>query len=543
MPSTRSRGKKSGAYRVLIPTKLAIEGVRILEHTPGILVDFRPGLKGADFRKALAESDAVIIRSDSDIDAKTITAAGRLRLIGRAGVGVENVDVHAASARGIVVLNTPSANSIAVAELAMALMLALTRKIIPADISVKAGRWEKSALAGHELGGKTLGLVGLGRIGREVAQRATAFAMRVVAFDPYVTKAAAEAMGVTLLKLPQLLSQADYISLHLPLTDKTRNLISAAQLRRMKPGAFLVNASRGGIVDENALAKALRNGRLGGCALDVFTTEPPQDLWFAGMDNVIVTPHLGASTAESQTKVAVEIAEAVRRALLEGVYVNAVNLPLGDPSDLPRLLPYVHLAERLGVLLRALEEGPCGSLTLELGAQVHPEARLIQAAVLKGFLSAETDVPITLVNASEVAASRGVRVAIVDRTTQADQAHALQIEGVFGRRRRLVAGIVAGGISPRVHRIDEFPIDVAPEGRALIFTNQDKPGVIGAAGAVLGKARINIASWLLGRRHRGGTALGFVVVDDPVPDGVLRELSALPHMGHVTQVNWGTGNE
>lgn len=539
MPSTRSSGKKPPGFRVLIPTKLAAEGVRILEATPGITVDLRPGLKGPDLRRALADADGVIIRSDSDIDAKTIDAAPRLRLIGRAGVGVENVDVHAASARGIVVLNTPSANSIAVAELTMAMMLALSRKIVAADVSVKAGRWEKGALAGHELGGKTLGLVGLGRIGREVALRASAFAMKVVAFDPFVTMAAAQAMGVTLVKLPQVLALADYVSLHLPLTDKTRNLIGAAQLRRMKQGAFLINASRGGIVDEKALAKSLRGGHLGGCALDVFTSEPPADLWFSGMENVIVTPHLGASTAESQTKVAIEIAEAVRRALIEGVYVNAVNLPLGDPSDLPRLLPHVRLAEKLGILLRALEEGPCGAITLELGAQTHPESRLVQAAFLKGFLSAETDVPITLVNASDIAAGRGLRVAIVDRSAQTEQAHALTAEASFGRRKRVVGGVVEDGKTPRVRRIDDFPIDVAPEGRALIFTNQDRPGVIGAAGAVLGRARINIASWLLGRRQRGGTALGFVGVDDPVPDSVLRELSGLPHMGVVTQVNWG----
>lgn len=544
MRSTRSSGRPRGRsyarrHRVLIPTRLGPEGVGILESVPEIEVDFRPGLKGADLRKAIANAEAVIIRSDSEIDARTIAAAPRLRLIGRAGVGVENVDVPAATARGIVVLNTPSANSVAVAELTMAMMLALTRKIVPADASVKGGRWEKGALAGHELGGKTLGLVGLGRIGREVAQRAAAFAMRVVAFDPFVTNAAADAMGVTLMTLPRLLASADYVSLHLPLTEKTQSMIGAAQLRRMKRGAFLINASRGGIVDERALARAVRTGYLGGCALDVFSSEPPKDLWFSGMDNVIVTPHLGASTAESQTKVAIEIAESVKRALLEGVYVNAVNLPVGDPSDLPRLLPYVRLAERLGVLLRALEDGPCATLTLELGAQTFPEARLVQAALLKGFMSGETDIPITLVNASDSAANRGVRVAIVDRSGSTDETHAIQIEASFGRRKHVVAGHVENGVTPRLKRIDEFPIDVTPEGRALVFTNQDRPGVIGAAGAVLGAAGINIASWLLGRRHRGGTALGFVVVDDPVPSSVIRELGNLPHMGEVVQVDWG----
>ncbi len=523
---------------VLIPTRLSPEGVAILNNTPGITVDFRPGLKGAELREAIAGVDAVIIRSDSTIDAAVIAAAKRLKLIGRAGVGVENVDLAAATARGIAVLNTPAANSIAVAELTMAMMLALTRKLVAADRSTKEGRWEKSAFAGHELSGKTLGLVGFGRIGHEVAKRAAAFGMTVVAYDPFVSEAAAEAAKIRLSTLPELLKTADVVSLHLPLNDKTRGLLGAVQLRAMKPGALLINASRGGIVVEKDLHEALVSGPLGGCGLDVFETEPPADHWFAGMDNVIVTPHLGASTAESQAKVAIEIAETVRDALTSGIFRNAVNLPLHDASDLPRLLPYVHLAEQLGLLLRGLEDGPCSSLTLELGAQTAGEAKLIVAAALKGFLTLETDSQVTLVNALQIADERHIRVPVIDQTSQASRNASISLEGAFGATRRSVAGIVDNNAMPRIRQIDEFAIDIAPTGRVLIFTNRDRPGVIGAVGAVLGHASINIASWVQGRRQPGGTALGIVTVDEPVPNPVLQELSKLPNMGRITEVNW-----
>ena len=526
-------------HRILIPTRLAQEGVEHLTKTPGFKVDFHPGLKGDALRRAIANADAVIIRSDNRLDRPTLKAAKRLRLIGRAGVGVENVDLQAASERGIVVLNTPAANSIAVAELTMAMMLTLARKIVPADRSVKAGRWEKSAFAGHELHGKTLGLVGFGRIGREVARRAASFGMDVVAFDPFVTPAAATAAGVRLVKLPELIRTADVISLHLPLNDKTRGLLGKAQLWKMKPSALLINASRGGIVDEHALHQALKSNRIAGCALDVYETEPPENRWFSEMENVVVTPHLGASTEESQTKVALEIAESVRLALAEGIYVSPVNLPVSDPSRLPEVLPFLELSERLGVLLRALEDGPCSAITVELGAQTISEAGVIQASALKGFLSGETDSPITLVNSTSVAIERHIRLAVADQSSQAAGTAKITIEGRFGRRARRVAGSVDPGHKGRIRLIDDFPIDLAPEGRVLIFTNRDRPGVIGAVGGILGEAQINIAAWLLGRKKRGGTALGVVAIDDPVPAPILKALSSLPNMGRVVQVDWG----
>lgn len=526
-------------YRILIPTRLAPEGVEHLSKTPGFKVDFHPGLKGDALHKAIAKADAVIIRSDNRIDRPTIDAARQLRIIGRAGVGVENVDLQAASERGIVVLNTPAANSIAVAELTMAMMLTLSRKIVSADRSVKAGKWEKSAFGGHELNGKTLGLVGFGRIGREVAKRAASFGMRVVAYDPYVTESAAAAAGVKLAKLPDLISSADVISLHLPLNDKTRGLFGKAQFSKMKPNALIINASRGGIVDESALQEALKAKRLAGCALDVYETEPPTNLWFTEMENVVVTPHLGASTEESQTKVAMEIAESVRLALAEGIYASPVNLPISDPAHLANVLPFIGLADRLGVLLRSLEDGACSAVTVELGSRTIGESRVIQASVLKGILSGETDAPITLVNSPMVAAERHLRVAIADHSGQSDADNMIAIEGKFGRRTRRVAGIVDPAKVGRIRQIDDFAIDLVPEGRVLIFTNQDRPGVIGAVGGILGGAEINVAAWLLGRKKRGGTALGVVQIDDPAPGPILKQLGALPHMGRVVQVDWG----
>jgi len=535
----RAKTTRAGKWRVLIPTALSSEGVAILQDEPTIEIDLRPGLKGPDLLKALKAADAVIIRSEHKIDAKTIEAAPKLRLVARAGVGVENVDLDACTARGIVVLNTPAANSIAVAELTMAMMLALSRKIVAADNSVKAGKWEKGRFGGHELFGKTLGLVGFGRIGREVALRAASFGMKVIAYDPFVTEAAAKASNVSLMDLALVMKTADVISLHLPLNDKTRNLIDAAMIKRMKKTALVVNAARGGIIDERALAKALVNGQIGGCALDVFEKEPPDNHWFGTLDNVVVTPHLGASTAESQTKVAIEIAQAVRRALVEGVYVNAVNLPIADPSDLPRLLPYLKLAERIGLLLRAMETGACDAVTLELGAQTHPESKLITAAALKGFLSPQTDSPITMVNAMTIAAERHVKVAVIDQSASESHTNAIAVEARIGRQTHRVVGVVENGATLRLRRIDEFPLDIPPVGRVLIFTNKDRPGVIGAVGALLGEAKVNIASWNLGRKQRGGAALGIVAVDDPVPQTVINDLGKLPHLGNVVQVDWG----
>jgi D-3-phosphoglycerate dehydrogenase len=513
--------------------------VDILKDVPTFEIDLQPGLKGAELLTALQTADAVVIRSEHQIDAKTIAAAPNLRLVARAGVGVENVDLDACTARGIVVLNTPAANSIAVAELTMAMMLTLSRKIVPADNSVKAGKWEKGRFGGHELFGKTLGLVGFGRIGREVAMRAQSFGMSVIAYDPFVTEAAAKASNVTLMDLNDVVANGDVISLHLPLNDKTRNLIDAAMLKRMKSTALLVNAARGGIIDEKALAVAMTEGRIAGCALDVFEKEPPENHWFDTHENVVVTPHLGASTAESQTKVAIEIAQAVKRAFIEGVYVNAVNLPIADPSDLPRLLPYLKLAERVGLLLRMMESGACDSITIELGSQTQPESRLVTAAALKGFLSPQTDSAITMVNAMTIAAERHVRVAVIDQSSKDDLANAIAVDATIGGQAHRVVGVVEHGTSLRLRQIDEFPLDIAPSGRVLIFTNQDRPGVIGAVGALLGSAKVNIASWNLGRKQRGGTALGIVAVDDPVPQSVIDELMKLPALGHIVQVDWG----
>lgn len=527
--------------RILIPTILAPECIAILKELPNVTVTVKPGLSGSAFARELQLADAVIIRSEHTLDARLIQNAPRLRVIARAGVGVENIDVAAASRQGIVVINAPGANSIAVAELTMAFMLALLRRIVGADRSVKSGEWQRSRFAGHELSGKTLGLLGFGRIGRAVSTRAQAFGMNVITFDPFIGQAASVAAQVKLVKLPELLRRADVISLHLPLTDKTRGLIGSAQLRRMKPTAILINAARGGVIDEAALQRALTSGQIAGCALDVFEDEPPADQWFSEMDNMIVTPHIGAATVESQTKVGIEIAHALRRALLDGVFQNAINLPVSDVSDLPRLQPHINLMERMGRLLRALESGACDAVTFELGAETIGEADLMVAAGLKGILSSEIATPVTLVNAAQLAKDRHLRVATIERDARgakSPMAATIVLEGKFGRTKRRIVGEIENGQTPKIRQIDDFPLDLIPTGRVLFFDNRDRPGVIGAVGVVLGKAEINIASWVLGRRKRSGTALGVVTVDDPVPPSVIKELRALPNMGTVVQVDW-----
>ncbi len=514
---------------------------RISEH--GLAVLREPGWQviqpaTAALPGELADADALIVRSATRVTAELLERARGLRVVGRAGVGVDNIDVEAATGRGVLVMNTPGGNAPSVAEHAFALLLALARSVPQFDASLHAGRWEKSGAAGIELRGKTLGLVGLGRVGSEVARRARAFDMHVLAHDPQIPAEAAREAGVELVSLRELLERSDFISLHAALSPATERMIKADSLAQMKVGAFLINTARGELVDETALVDALRCGRLGGAALDVFTVEPPKDSPLLGLPNVIATPHIAGSTREAQEEVGTLIAQQVRDFLAEGVLRNAVNLPALSPEQYLRTRPYLELAERLGSAAAQIAAGR--GTTLErvrlayAGETAGLGGGLLRNAVLAGILNTILDERVNLVNAGAIAAARGV--AVEERTRRREHgfpdtlevaAGALVTSGGAGEI--VVEGTVLHGGATRVLSIDGIELEAPLEGTLLFLRNRDVPGVIGQIGTILGERGVNIASFALGRRdaNRGADAVALVRLDGDVPEQILPPLRAI----------------
>ena len=515
--------------RVLVTDGLQAVGVDALRKR-GLEVDQIPTLAGAELCAKIGEYEGLIVRSATKVTRAVVEAGRRLEVIGRAGAGVDTIDVDAATERGIVVMNTPGGNTTAVAEHTLALLLALARRIPAADRTLKTGRWEKSRLQGIELFGKTLGLVGLGRIGSEVARRALGFRMEVVAFDPYLTREAAERLGVESVELDELLQRADFISIHTPLTGDTRHLIGEAELARTRPGVRLVNCARGGLIDEAALARAVASGHVAGAALDVFEQEPPPaDHPLLAFEQVVATPHLGAATDEAQTAVALAIAEQVADALVDGVIANAVNLPALDAEATRAQAPYASLAVAMGRFLAQLAEGRMAEVRLTYAGEVaaRPTAALT-LAFLRGLLGAILSEHVTDVNAMRIAKARGLRVAETSTTDSADYASLLTAELATDRGVSSVAGALFHRREPRFVSIDGYALEAVPQGWMLVFANLDVPGVIGRIGTLCGRHGINIAGMQLGRERRGGRAVSILNLDDPMPPAVLDEIRALP---------------
>lgn len=486
----------------------------------------------ARLKDELARSHGLIVRSATTVDAELLACADQLRVIGRAGVGVDNIDLAAATARGIPVLNAPAGNTVSAAELTMALILALARRVVAADASLRSGEWKKSRFAGIELRGKTLGLLGAGRIGGVVASRALGFRMKVLAYDPYLTKERAEDLGVDVVGLEELLDRSDIVSLHLPRTPDTQGLVGAAELARMKPSAYLVNVARGGIVDEDALAHALQEGIIAGAAVDVFAEEPlPAAHPLRQAPNTILTPHLGASTAEAQELVAVEIARAVHDALLHGDLSRALNAPAIGGEARRRLQPLLDLGERLGRLAAVLTEG--GALSLEV-RYAGPEADALKPllpSVLVGLLGRVVGRDnINFVNAQHLAKSRGIKLttSALSEHTPFGQFVEVRVKGQSGRTR--IAGALLGEHHPRVVRIDDYEVNIAPRGSLLVLRNRDVPGVIGKVGTLLGAEGLNIGEYHQARRAEGGDALAVVSVDGMLPAALLDRLAELPEV-------------
>jgi D-3-phosphoglycerate dehydrogenase / 2-oxoglutarate reductase len=515
--------------RVLVTDGLHRVGVEALVKL-GLEVEVAPTLPEAALIARVGEYEGLIVRSATRVTRAVLEAGRRLEVVGRAGAGVDTIDVDAATERGVVVMNTPGGNTTAVAEHTLGLLLALARRIPAADASLKAGRWDKSGLQGVELFGKVLGLVGLGRIGAEVARRAQGFRMQVIAFDPYLPRETAQRLGVESVDLDEVLARADFISIHAPLTDDTRHLLGAAELALVKPGVRLVNCARGGLVDERALAAALAEGRVAGAGLDVFETEPPPaDHPLLALPQVVVTPHLGAATDEAQTAVALAIAEQVAEALVRGVVTNAVNLPGVDAETVREQAPYAALAAAMGRFIAQMAEGRMAEARLTYAGEVtaRPTAPLT-LAFLRGLLGTILAEHVTDVNARLVARGRGLRVGETATTETADYASLLTAALTTDRGVRSVAGTLFHRQEARFVRIDDYGLEAVPQGWMLVFANLDVPGVIGRIGTLCGRHGINIAGMQLGRERRGGRAVSVVNLDDPLPTAVLDEIRAMP---------------
>lgn len=525
--------------RVLVAEELSPEAVDHLR-SRGVEVDVRPGLAGGALLEAVAACDGLVVRSATKVTSELLDAAPRLRVVGRAGVGVDNVDLAAATRRGVLVVNTPGGSAIAVAELALGMLLALSRHLVEATTSLRAGRWEKKRLQGKELAGKTLGIVGIGNVGSALASRARAMGMEVVAYDPFIGAETAARMGVRLLELDALWGEADVVSLHVPLTEQTRGLVDAAVLARMKRGAILLNCARGGLVDEEALAEALRSGHLAGAAFDVFAEEPPgPGNPLLKLESFVCTPHLGASTEEAQTAVAVAVADQVASFLLDGVVLNAVNAP-GLPKEvLERLGPYLPLAERLGLLASKLSSAGMSEVEVEVAGELaSAPTRPLAARALVGMLRGFLDVPVNEVNAAAVARERGIALREIRSEEPQDYASLITItlRGQGGEVK--VAGTVYGKRDARIVRVGEFRVEGVPEGHAILCENDDRPGVVGNLGTALGAEGVNIARISLSRRDDRGVAFSFLNVDQQPSPALLARIRALPNVRSVRAVTF-----
>jgi len=547
-----SEGEKSSGHykdlmKVIVADKISERGVQLLKEQPGwkIVETTKDSLN-----KEIAEADALIVRSATKVTAELLDLAPKLRAVGRAGVGVDNIDLEAATKRGVLVMSTPGGNSVSVAEHTFALLLALARQVPRLDKAIHEGRWEKSSAAGTEVRGKTLGLIGLGRIGSEVAVRAEAFDMRVLAYDPYISEAAAREVSVELVPLDKLQAESDFISLHTALSPATQDLINAATIEKMKTGARVINAARGELIDEAALAAALKSGKLAGAALDVFAEEPPKNSPLVGLSNVIATPHVAGSTTEAQEEVGTQVAVQIKDYLAEGIIRNAVNLPALSADQYRRVRPYLELAERLGSLVsQAAETRPARIRIRYAGEVAEVGTHLLRSAVLAGVLNAVLDEKVNVVNAPAVAAARGLTVEEETRRREHGFPNTLEVSALpekTGQAKGFTAeGTVLHDGSPRVLQIEGIPLEAQLEGTILYLRNRDEPGVIGQVGTTLGKHGVNIATFALGRREalRGAEAVSLVRIDGEVSASILDPIRAIPAITEAKLLRLGAAAE
>jgi D-3-phosphoglycerate dehydrogenase / 2-oxoglutarate reductase len=505
--------------KILVADSISPKGIDLLREGGQLLVDVKTGLTENDLLGIVPDCSAIVVRSQTRITAKVIEAAKKLKAVGRAGVGVDNVDVDAATRRGVIVMNTPAGNTISTAEHAFSLLVSIARNIPQAHDSVKAGHWDRKSYEGVELHGKTIGIIGMGRIGTEIARRAIAFGMRPIAYDPYLSPSRARSLQVELFEdLDDVLSRADFLTLHIPLTTETQHLINSDRILKMKKGARIVNCARGGLIDESALYEALKSGQVAAAALDVYETEPPPaDFPLRTLPNIVFTPHLGASTAEAQESIGLEIAKAIRSVLLEGVIRNAVNVPNIDAKTLAIIAPYLQFGEKLGRFLRQVAPKRCETLAINYSGKVNDvETSPISRYVLKGFLEEAGGQEVNPVNATSLAQTLGLKTIETKESAVGEFTDLVELEANGQGETVSVAGTFIGS-SPRIVRINGRHVEARPSGVLLLLENTDVPGIVGQIGTVLGTHGVNIANMSLSRDHRGGEVLTVLNLDS-VPD-------------------------
>jgi D-3-phosphoglycerate dehydrogenase len=518
--------------KILVTDTLAPEGLAVFQNAEGFEVDVKLGLKPEELKEICDRYDGWVIRSGTKITADLIEAAKNLKVIGRAGVGYENIDADAATKRGIVVMNTPGGNNVTTGEHTVALMMALARHIPQAVASLKSGHWDRNKFVGVELCNKTLGVVGLGNVGRIVAERAAGLRMRVIGFDPFIAAENIARMGVEPGTWDELIAKSDFITVHVPLTPDTQSLINKEAFAKMKTGVRIINCARGGIVDEQDLADAIKAGKVAGAALDVYVDEPPRaDHPLLELDQVITTPHLGASTDEAQLNVAIAVAEQMVDFLAKGVVRYAVNVPSVSPELLEVLRPYLTLGEKLG----SLHTQMAGALPAEVQVEYRGDVTQynvapLTLAVLKGLLTPVMESIVNYVNAPLIAKERGIKIVESKAEAAGDFASSIVLKGKNGKGNLEVEGAMFGAKHPRIVRVNDFYLEAVPEGYILILQNMDVPGVVGIIGTTLGNNGINIAGMELGRSEKGGNAISFTHVDEMVPQKTLDELRALPQI-------------
>lgn len=518
--------------KILISDSMSGKAVEILKNTPGIECDVITGLKPDELKARIKDYHGLVVRSATKVTADILEAAENLKVIGRAGTGVDNIDTVAATKKGVVVMNTPGGNTVTTAEHAVAMLLSLSRKIPQATASMKRGEWEKKKFEGTEVTGKTLGVLGVGNIGGVVVSRALGLKMNVIAYDPFISAEAADKLGVTLVSMDELFKRSDFISIHVPLTNETKNILNEEAFKKMKKGVKIINCARGGIVDERALAEAIKAKIVSGAALDVFEKEPtPADNPLLTLEEVILTPHLGASTHEAQENVAVAIAGQIADYLTTGTIRNAVNVPSVPAELLAALNPYISLGEKLGSFQGQILKGGIEEVTVEYsGDVVNYDVAPITIACLKGLLDKVMDTYVNFVNAPFVAKERGIRVVEMKSSRPTDFTSSITIKVKTRDEENIVEGALFGKKEPRIVRIDKFFLDAVPEGYLLLLHNEDKPGVIGNVGTLLGANGVNIARLHLGRQSVGREAVSVWSVDTPISKGLMEKILKLPHM-------------
>jgi D-3-phosphoglycerate dehydrogenase len=515
--------------KVLVSDNLGEAGIKMFEEQPGIEVDVNTGLEPEELKTIIGDYDALVIRSATKVTEDILKEATKLKVVGRAGIGLDNVDIPAATKRGVVVMNTPTGNVITTAEHTIAMMMALTRNIPWGTSTLKAGLWEKKKLQGREIFNKVLGIVGFGKIGSIVGDRARGLRMQVIVHDPFVAPEQIEKAGFEPVTLEQLYRQADYITLHVPKIKETAGLLNKAAFDQMKDGVLIINCARGGIVDETDLNEALISGKVAGAALDVFAQEPPGACPLFEIDRVICTPHLGASTLEAQTNVAVMVAEQIIAYLNTGTVINAVNVPPVSGELLEKIGPFLELGDRMGCLLTQLSEGPIKEIVIEYAGNFQDlDLSPVTTAIIKGMLTPMVKDDVNFVNAEVMAKERGIKVTEITVGETDDYINLITVQAISDEGTVKVAGTIFGKKNPRVVNINNFRLELEPAGRFVLIHNIDKPGAIGSIGTILGDNKLNISKMRVGQEEIGDKTVIFLRTDDPIPDEVMDKLAELP---------------